>query len=89
MRSGKIIKQNQVFFAKEEDVPKNFRDVIQPMEDLPDPGEEQVISTTEFEIKKRSGAKGWYDVINSASGKIMNTNAIRHDAAKKLLEELS
>jgi hypothetical protein len=86
-KQGKIIKPNQKFMAKPSDIPEVFKDVIVPLDDLPD---EQVHPETigpKYEVVSKGA--GWYDVINSVTGKVVNEKGLRQADAKKLIEDLS
>lgn len=50
MRDGRIIKPNQKFEAYPEDIPDGFRDVVVPLEPLPE--DEPLQSATEFELQQ-------------------------------------
>lgn len=84
--NGKIIKPNQVFTAALEDIPMGFRDIIKPVSgELPQ--EVPTRSVTQHEIQSKG--IGWFNVINSATGKPMNEKGLRKEDAEKLLAELS
>lgn len=85
MGRGRIIKPNQVFEATEEEIPKAFRDVVVPVDPLPQEAPLPVLSGG---YQVRSRAPGWYDVVDS-QGKVVNESALRQDAAQKLIEDLS
>ena len=98
MGSGRIIKPQQVFEAREDEIPLGFRDTIKPLKDLLAKEGKPVISSTEFEIVEHPvrNLQGIekpeapeYDVINKASGKAQNTTPYSISAAEKLLEDLS
>lgn len=95
---GRIIKPNEVFTARPEEVPLAFRKQVVALEDIP----EAVIEPVQpFSARKREDTKkeaykaqerptgGWWDVVNSVSGKVINEKGLREDAAKKLVEELN
>ena len=97
---GKIIKPNEIFTACPEEVPLAFRKQVVALEDIPETVIEPIqpfttcrrdsSSDTKEEIYKTQerSAGGWWDVVNSVSGKIINEKGLREDAAKKLVEEL-
>lgn len=85
MASGRIIKQNQVFEATEAEIPKGFRDVIVPVDPIPEPPALEVVPGG---YQVRSRGPGWYDVVD-AQGKVVNEGALRQADAQKLLEDLS
>ena len=83
-RNGRIIKPNQVFEASVEEIPKGFRDVVVPLEALP---QDKPLEVPPGNYQLRSRGAGWYDIID-AQGKVVNENALRQDGARKLLEDL-
>ena len=89
MRSGRIIKPNQTFYAHLDEIPEAFRDVIVPVDGLPEEEQEITLATaTGYEVQERVNTKGWHDVVNLISGKPINEKALRKDEAEKLLAEL-
>lgn len=50
LKSGKIVKPNESFRAKAEDIPKAFRDILIPLDGLPE--ERPLESKTAFEIRE-------------------------------------
>jgi len=97
---GKIIKPNEIFIARPEEVPLAFRKHVVALEDIPETIIEPVQPFTArkrktstdteevYKIQKRSSS-GWWDVVNSVSGKVINEKGLREDAAKQLVEELN
>ena len=85
MASGKIIKQNQTFWARIDDVPIGFRDTIVPLTELP---EEKPLDVVNSEYRIESRGVGWYNILDG-QGKVINENALREDKAKELLASLS
>ena len=87
----RIIKENQKFQARPEEISDTFRDVILPMnkEELVKVEKEQgSIDVTKLEYTVKSKGGGWYDVVSS-DGKTMNEKALREDGAAKLIESLT
>lgn len=94
---NRIIKQNQVFMARLEDIPEGFRDTIVRVDGevstpAPTPAEpvveEKKIPTDadpEFFMKLRGG--GYYNVVDG-NGKILNEKALRKVAAEALIASL-
>jgi len=99
---GRIIKPNEVFTARPEEVPLAFRKQVVALEDIPETVIEPMRSFTAlrrepspdieegdvYEVQKRSTG-GWWDVVNSVSGKIINEKGLREGAARELVEELN
>jgi len=83
---NRIIKPNQVFSARPDQISESFRDVIIPVDELPLEPETVISEAAEFSLKSRG--VGWYDVIDG-NGKAKNENALRRDAALKLIKTLS
>lgn len=84
LASGKIIKPNQVFLASPDEIPQAFRDVVKPLEDIPVVGGSN--SMTSFRLEHKGA--GWFDVINSSTGKKMNDRSLRQEAAQNVLNSL-
>lgn len=89
-RNHKIIKQNQVFLARPDEIPLAFRDTIIPVDALEEKEGRPVKSATHYKIVKvEAGEENLYDVINSTSGKPMNQKPFDLEKANSLLEALS
>lgn len=92
---GRIIKPNQKFFARLEDISEAFRDIIVPVNEESREkvrqsiaADEELFNETPLEFTAvESEKKGWWNVIDS-SGKIMNENLLREAKAKSLVESL-
>ena len=89
---SKIIKPNQVFLARPEEIPSAFRDTVVPTDGSTEiPKKEEILpkveSAAKFEVRER--AIGWYDVINAVTEQVMNESALRHEEAVELKESLS
>lgn len=97
LKNGKIIKPNQIFSTDPNEIPEAFSDSVIPLDPKEevqedDTKEEATEETTEetnprFEILHQGS--GWYNVVNTASGKAANSKKLRADAAQELLEELT
>lgn len=100
---GKIIKPNEIFTAKPEEISTAFRKHVVPLEDVPvapplvpvksftvrrkEPSKAEEI-VEGYQAQKRSTGS-WWDVINIVSGKAINEKGLREAAAKQLAEELN
>lgn len=103
---GKIVKPNEIFTARPEEVPLAFRKYVVALEDIPETSfsvvqpfttrrrgskDGEAITGKElpsYSLEKRSTG-GWWDVINSVSGKAINEKGLREEAARQLVEELN
>jgi len=87
----KIIKPNEKFYAFPADV-ANFKNVVQPLEDIPkaDAVEEKEIEGTipKYRAVPRGKSKLWFDVVGPGE-KVLNDKALKKDAAEKLIEDLA
>lgn len=86
----KIIKENQKFQARPEEISENFRDIIKPLnkDELVKVEKDQgSIDVTKLDYTVKSKGGGWYDVVG-ADGKKVNEKALREDKAKELIESL-
>jgi len=89
----RIIKPNQVFEARLDEIPEAFRDMIQPLS----PAAAKAAEVTavkeeaappvpvEYTLKHRGG--GWYDVLDD-NGKQVNEKAVKKEEAEKLISSL-
>ena len=90
--NGKIVKPNQVFSAREDEIPTTFRDSIIPVdprqitqkEDTPPVPPEKLKSV--YEAIHVSG--GWYNVVDE-NGKVMNENKLRAQTAQTFIDSLT
>lgn len=94
--NAKIIKPNQIFDARLEDIPENFRDVIIPAdttvkEKLDKEKTKGVkkppIPVAKLEYSIESRGSGYYNVVDK-NGKRQNEKALRKEKADALLEQL-
>jgi len=90
---GKIIKPNQEFWADPIDIPETFRDIVIPVDPLGLEKKKETVeevkegeSSVVYSLKHRGG--GWFDVINSETGKVINEKALPKGEAEKLIESL-
>lgn len=84
----RIIKPNQEFRARPDEIPKGFLDCIKPLEDLPE--DEPIKSSTVYEVRSLGeGELSGYALYNKATGKKMNETPLTQTQAKQLLGSLS
>ncbi len=88
---AKMIKPNQEFEARPEEIPENFRDVVVPLDagvraEIEKKSPSKPASKLEYFVKPRA-AKGYWDVVDKM-GKVQNEKALRKDAAEALIESL-
>lgn len=92
MRGNRIIKPNEVFSARESEIPKGFRDVVVCLEpeklssSITGEAARFEVLKPVYEVKMRS--IGWYDVVNEY-GKPINEKPLRKADAEKLKTVLS
>ena len=79
------ISHGQTFMASPEDVPMGFRDVIIPMEPLPEERPLEVVAP-QYQIVSRG--PGWFNVVDG-NGKVKNEKPLKQADAKALIESLS
>ncbi len=85
---NRIIKPNEEFLARPDEIPKNFLDCIKPLEDLPE--DKPVKSSTAYEIRSLgNGNLNGYSVCNKATGKCMSEVALTKAQADQLLVTLT
>jgi len=85
MSKNRIIKPNQVFMARLDEIPKQFRDVIVPVTPLPP---EEVLKTVDQKYTvKADKTPGWYNVFDGR-GKQVNERRMKQDDAASLVAAL-
>lgn len=97
---GHIVKPNEVFWAAEEDLPKAFMDLFEPLsiekvQNTPpkrtrtkaDEKPKQEVKEPEFEIVKNEDGKT-YNIVNAETKKVINENPLTKKEADKLLKEI-
>lgn len=95
--NGKIIKPNQIFRARPDEIPLGFRDVVVAQEPVP-PGPfqskkaaEQAITTpginAEYSIKPNEADETLFDIVD-VKGKVINELGLEKEAAESLLKGL-
>jgi len=92
--SRRIIKPGEKFRARPDEIPKGFRDVIIPLEPIPEgtimQGAIEVTApgvSPKYTLKSRGG--GWYDIVDAA-GKVMNEpkKPLKKAMAEQLIKDL-
>lgn len=81
------VKPNETFFAFPHEIPKEFRDVIIPLEEIPEEtAKGKVVSVKpEYRLQRR-GTTTWYDVVNE-NDKVMNEKALHRNDALDLIKD--
>lgn len=89
LRDKTVIKSGQTFMARPEDVPKNFRDTIVPVnpEELPGPVPMALVEPEPYNYSIKSCGPGRYNVVGG-QGKVINEKPMALDDAKRLIESL-
>ena len=83
-----LIKPGQVVRLNPDEVPKDFLDVLIPLEKIREKNEPPItINKPEYSMKLRGKSKSLYDVVD-ASGKVINENALTKEVAGKLISDL-
>lgn len=87
-----IIKPGQVFYAKPEEIPEGFKDLVIPIDPVAvqrkQIEKDAVVAKTGapvYELRHRGG--GWFDVVDE-DGKAMNESALKKVEAEELMESL-
>ena len=89
---NRIIKQNQVFSAYQDEISKAFWDCIIPLNPKEIEEDTEAIDTQKEEtdplyfVKKKGGA--WYDIV-SREGKVINEKSLHKKEAEQMCEELN
>lgn len=91
LASGKIIKPNQVFMARPEEIPAGFRDIVVPVNEAElkavEEGGTLIGMMVKFELRKTPADT--YNVVNIKTEKVMNGYPLEKAEAEKLLQELN
>jgi hypothetical protein len=82
--SGRNIKSGEVFLAFPYEISEAFRDVVVPQEPLPVFKAVDAVKS-EYTLQGRGG--NWFDIID-ASGKVVNTKALKKVDALALVKEM-
>ena len=88
-----IIKPGQTFYAKAEEIPTSFRDMVTPVDptqlgvvQAEEKAEIEEINAPKYELQHRGG--GWWNVV-SEDGKLFNEKALKREDAQELLDSLA
>ena len=84
-RDGQEIKRGETFMARPEDVPFLFRDVVKPIQPLPETPQIEV-AKPQYQIVSRG--PGTFNVVDG-NGKVKNEKPLKQADAKALVESLS
>lgn len=90
LKTGKIVKQNEIFWAKESDVSPAFRKCIVPVDPNTYIAEKEkplVIEKATYTIATSKADKGKFDVVNHA-GKVINEKPLSLEEAEDLVGAL-
>lgn len=88
----RIIKPNEVFDARPEEIPEGFRDMIVPLDpSVADaankPAQKKAPTNLKYFVKKREKGVGYWDVVDK-NGKVQNEKALRKDKAEEFIQKL-
>jgi hypothetical protein len=81
----KIIKPNQKFKARPSEISEGLRDIIIPLQNLP---EEKPLPVIPAGYSLKYKGSGWYDVVDG-DDKVMNEKSLRLNDAQKLIDSLT
>jgi len=82
----RIIKPGEVFHARPDEIPKAFRDVVIPLDGLPEEvTPENVVKTTYTPVHRGGGR---YNVVDG-NDKVVNDGYLTKEGAQKLVNDLS
>ena len=87
LHTGKIIKPNQIFMAREEDIPEAFRDLVVPVEEEGKPRKTRTSSRKKAEYSLRKAGEGLFDIVGP-DGKVLNEAPLPKAEAEKALSAL-
>lgn len=85
MYAGRYVKPGQRFMAHPDEIPESVRDIIIPMEEIPEPAK---VVAVEPAYKKLPGKKsGTFNVVDG-NGKVMNEELLSEKEADDLVNSL-
>ena len=88
---GKIIKPQQIFKARPDEIPEAFKDVIIPLDEVKEKQltEEAIPAgkVAEYILQPRANSKLWFDVVDS-QGKVLNEKALKKEVAERLIADM-
>lgn len=84
--NNRYIKPGQIFTATVEEIPKAFRDVIIPVEGLPEDPLLTIKKSSNYKIVEIEGTNAWNIV--DGQGKVLNEKPMARIEAEKLLNAL-
>lgn len=87
-----IMKPGQIFSATASEIPSAFRDVIVPVDMIPEPGKKTIpgkVATFEKVLRENKGKDDvdLYDVVNE-KGKALNGKGLTEEVADEFLKDL-
>lgn len=86
---NRIIKPGQVFTARVDEIPKAFRDLCIPLDEIKEvPVPPIEVVKTQYTVQPRGKSKSWFDVVDSKD-KVVNEKALTKEVAEKLAQDLS
>jgi hypothetical protein len=86
---NRIIKPGEKFRAHPDEIPKEHRDVVLPLEGIPETGDARPVNVvkSEYKLQSRGDSKLWYDVVDK-NGKVLNEKGMKKETAEKLIQDL-
>jgi hypothetical protein len=84
-----FIKPNEIFMAYPSEIPKSFKDVIIPLDEIKTvPAPPLKVTPLQYKIQPSKKGEDLFDVVGP-NGKILNEKALSKAVATKLLNDLS
>jgi hypothetical protein len=84
-----LIKPGQIIRLNPNDIPKNFLDVLIPLEKIREVAEPPIVITkSEFKVVPRGKSKSLFDVLDN-QGKVINEKGLTKEVAESLVNDLS
>ena len=85
---GKMIKPEERFRAHPDDIPVSVRDIVVPLEELPEESAKPVtVAKSLFTMQPRGKSKTLFDVVDT-NGKVLNEKPLAKAVAEKLISDL-
>jgi hypothetical protein len=92
--AGKIIKPGQIFRMWPNEIPKSFRDLVEPLDPNTNWEETEAKAKklpkgvkTKYSVQSREGSKTEFDVVNS-DHKVLNDKPLSKEVAEQFIEDL-
>jgi len=86
--NNRMIKPNEKFMAFPSEIGKDIRDIVIPLEEIPDDAvKPAAIVKSSYQMQPRGKSKSLFDVLD-LNGKVLNEKPLTKEVAQKLIKDL-